>query len=131
MRVPNSEFQERIIIPFSHAEVTADTDVKLMKLPRKFRLRKATYINQTGLAQDATNVFAVQLLNDAGVAASVSSDSDQAGEDNSFTANEFLDLTIVEAFAVFVAGSVLSLRLDEGGIATLPPGQIIIEGTFL
>ena len=62
-RRPQDLYQDRVEIPFSHAQVTAGFITKVWKAPRKFRFDGTDYFNQTGLAEDGTNFFAVGVAN--------------------------------------------------------------------
>lgn len=112
--------------------VIGDTTIKLWKAPGPFRVDRVLYINPTGLAEDATNVFVIKLLKGSTVVASKSSDSDEAG-DNNIVADTFYTLTLsaTDADAVFAKDDEMKLFLDEGGTASLPPGRLIVEGRLL
>lgn len=131
-RRPNDLFRERFQFDYNHAQLTADETVKLIDATRAGRITRAYYVNPTGLAEDATNFFAVQLLKGATVVASYSTDSAGAGT-NSIAADTFTELTLsaTDADRVFAAGDDLSFKADEGGTATLPPGRLIVEGYYL
>jgi hypothetical protein len=116
MRIPNDDFQERVVIPFDHPQV---------------RLVRATYINPTGLAEHADNHFALSVKNGSTVMAGpYSTDADGVAVDDSLAADTFVDLTLSSTASelVAVAGDVISCLADEGGTATLPPGRFVIEG---
>lgn len=122
------------MITKDHASVSADTTIKLYTVPagRKFRLDRAQYINVTGLAEDAANWFQIAVLKGATVMATIDTDSDSAGADNSIAANTFTTLNLAaDAATVAAAGDVISLLLEETGTATLPAGTIVIDGRLL
>lgn len=131
-RRPSDYVQESVVLAYDHVSVTATTVIKLFKVPRAMRIDKVTYINVTGLAEDANNWFDVKVVKNAAVVANWSTDSDGAGT-NSIPANTFIDLTMTstDADAVCAADDILSLDLTEGGTATLPAGRVVIEGRYL
>lgn len=136
-RHENPGYEERVTLgPFPHAQVTATTTVKLWKCPtgRDFIVDRVLYMNVTGLAEDATNVFAGTLQNDATVIATLfDTDSDGAGADNSLAADTFVEGTVSATVAnrVVNAGEEVSLVLTEGGAATLPAGFVQFEGRYV
>lgn len=132
-RDKNELLAERVQLgPIDHIQVTADTVVKLWTVPagRKFRLRRAVYINPTGLAADPTNYFDVEVLKGATVMAKWST---LTGSDGALVADTptTLALSATDASRVAAAGDVISLSLNETGTATLPAGRIVIEGELL
>jgi hypothetical protein len=129
----NDLLQERVILSFDHPQVTADTTWKFFKVPagRKLRIDQVDYINATGLAEDATNIFALLLKADATTVASLSTDS-AAATDASIPANTFVALTLAaDAALVAAADAVLSLTADEGGTATLPAGRLVVHARYV
>ena len=115
------------------ANITADTTIKLWKLPRQALITRVLYINPTGLAEDANNHFNIKLLKGAAtVVANWSTDSDLAGT-NSIAADTFIELTLTATHAdrLFAKDDIMSLYLDEGGTASLPPGRLVVEGRYL
>lgn len=116
------------VFPKEHASVTADTTIKIFKARKRTVIDRVDYINVTGLAEDATNVFAISVLNGATVVADgINTDSDAVGADNSLAANTFVTLTNgSRANRTLAAGNTLSALLDEGGTATLPAGTFIV-----
>jgi hypothetical protein len=129
-RRPNDFYQDRLVLPYDHVQLTADTTIKLWKVPRRFRIDRVMYINQTGLAQDATNFFAIKLMNGATVMASWSTETGQQG---TLTADTFVQLVNsgTDANLVAAADDVLSVQFDESGTATLPAGRLVIEGRYV
>ena len=113
-RKDKSRAESRTIC-YDHIAVTADTTVKLWKVPagRSFRVTRAFYNNK--------------ILNAALVAASWDTTTGQQG---TLTADTPVDLVLsaTDANRVLPAGTVLSLFLDETGTATLPAGRVVIEG---
>lgn len=118
--------------PFPHAAATANTTLKVYKVPanRNFRLTRALYHNVTGLAADGTNAFAGTVQNGSDVAATLfNTDSGDAGG-AALTADAFVEgvLSATDGFRIFNAGEEVTLVLTEDGTATLPAGTLIIEG---
>lgn len=115
--------------PFEHAQVTADTTWKLGPVPRRCKVIAAYYHNVTGLAEDATNVFALSVMNGATVIAGpLSTDSDLSAADASIVADTWTEIPLhaTEANHVLEAGDELSFLADEGGAATLPAGRVLV-----
>lgn len=123
---------EEINLEYDHAQVTADTTVKLYKVPagKKFRLIGADYINPTGLVQDAANYFDIKVLKDATVMANWST---LTGAQGTIAADTFVALVNAAADADLVANAaaIIALFLDETGVATLPAGRIVIRGVLI
>lgn len=126
-RRSNDYLQERLVLPYEHAAVTADTTIKLWSPDRRFRIDRVWYNNPTGLAADGTNFFNLKILNDAAVAANWSTET---GEEGGLTANTPVEFT-VSTSNVVEAGDVISLFLDEDATASLPAGRLVIEGRYL
>jgi hypothetical protein len=118
-----------LVLVADHAEVTADTTIKLYKVPtaRKLRVRKVEYVNPTGLAADGSNYFVVAAKNGSTVIASKSS---AAAE---FAADTVTELTqsATDSDMVLDADEELSLSLDETGTATLPAGKLIVHAWLI
>lgn len=115
---------------FDHAQVTADTTIKLWSPDRKFRIDRVWYNNPTGLAKDATNFFDVQILNAALLAFNWSTET---GEEEDLAADTPVDLVVsaTDANTVVPADTAISLKLAEGGTATLPAGRVVFEGRYV
>lgn len=131
-RRKNNTDEERVLLQYENASLTADLTYKLWEVPagRKFRLDRVTYVNPTGLAEDAANYFNVSVNNGATLAANWSTET---GQEGTLAADTFVDLTLAtaEADRIFAAGDELSAVFDETGTATLPAGQLVIEGRLL
>lgn len=126
---------ERFSLAYDHAALTATTTVKLYKVPagRRLRIDRCSYINPTGLAENASNAFAITVQNASTVVASgIDTDSDEAG-DNNLAADTFVELTLsaTDASRVLAAADVLSVVFTEDGTATLPAGRLVVEGRLL
>lgn len=119
--------------PVPHAEVTGDTTVPVFKARKRTRVDGVSYLNPTGLAEDAGNHFAGSLKNGSTVVATIfATDSDGAGADNSLAAG-WTDGTVssTPADRILEAGDELDLLLDETGAATLPAGSVLVFLTEL
>jgi hypothetical protein len=131
----NEFLQERVVLSFDHPSVTGDTTWKFFKVPagRKLKIDAVEYLNPTGLAEDATNFFALSLKNGSTVMAGpLSTDSAGAGT-NSIAADTFtaIPLSATAADTVASGGDVLSLLADEGGAATLPAGRLVVHARYV
>lgn len=128
----NDRFPREINVPYAHPSLTATTTSKFWRCPTGFRARVigADYLNPTGLAEDASNAFAITLQNGSTVVADgIDTDSDEAGADNSLPADTFVALTLsaTDADRVLAAGDVLSVVFTEDGTATLPAGLLNVR----
>jgi hypothetical protein len=122
---------ERFVLgPFEHGQVTETTEIAIAKLGRAWRIDRAQYINPTGLAEDATNFFTVQVLKEGtDVAASWSTET---GEEGTLTAATWVELTLSgDAKQVFAADDEVSLNLEEAATATLPAGRLVLECRYI
>lgn len=128
-RRPNATIQEKFVISYDHAQVTATTTWKIMVAERAAIIDKCEYINVTGLAADGTNQFALTVQNGATVVASgVGNVSPDAIAANTF---ETFTLSAVAGALNLAAGDVLSLVATEAATATLPAGRVVIHGRYL
>lgn len=127
---PNNTEAEKFVLAYDHASATGDTTVKLLKADRKMRIDKVRYVNPTGLAEDATNFFDVQLIVRAAVAANWSTET---GQEGTLTADTWVDLSLTATAAdlILAADDELALTLDESGTATLPAGRIVVFGRWI
>jgi hypothetical protein len=99
-----------------------------MQANRDFRVEKISYVNDTGLAENATNFFNIEAKNGSAVVADWSTET---GEDGTIAAATFVILNLVEAERVLSAGDTLTILFTEDGTTTLPPGKFQIEGHYL
>lgn len=134
-RRENRDLAERITLSLDHAALTADTTVKLYKVPtgRTAKLRQAQYVNPTGLVAHADNWFEVAVKNGSTKAAAWSSDAGGVGinggaSEGTIPVDDPVELTFATAGAdrVFTAGEVVSAVFDETGTATLPAGRLTV-----
>jgi hypothetical protein len=130
IRRPNNHEAERVVFFYDHASKTADEEIKLFKVRRKFVVEQVRYVNPTGLAADAANFFHLKINNGATEAADWSTET---GQEGTVAADTFVDFTLssVDGARVFDADDVLSIQFDETGTATLPAGRIQIEGRYI
>lgn len=68
MTRPKNKFQEKLAFFLDHAALTASQLFPLLKATRKCRVTSVEYKNPTGLAEDATNAFAMTLVKLPGAA---------------------------------------------------------------
>lgn len=122
--------REPFSLPFSHAQVTADTLAQLIKAPadRFLVLERVDYVNPTGLAAHATNFFNLKMQSAGPVVHANWSTEDTA--EGALVAGTYVAFTL-GANPVVPPGGVLSLNLDEDGTATLPAGNGTIHGYYV
>lgn len=133
MPTPKRQRRERtpFLLTFDHAQMTADTTLKICKLPSdqgRLRITRVDYYNLTGLAADASNTFKVQLKKASTLVAEWDTTT---GQDGAITADAFLSMPIEAGAQIVDASTILSLVLDETGVATLPAGKITIHGEWI
>jgi hypothetical protein len=139
---PNEFLQQAVVMAYDHIEVTADTVVKLWKVPtgKTFRLDLVEYINVTGLAADNSNFFEVGIKNGSTLMAAWNTDGNGTttginggATEGTIAADTFVSLTnsSTDTNLIAVAGDVLSLSLDETGTQTLPAGRVVIHGRYV
>lgn len=124
---------EQFSIDFAHPSITATTAFRLpWKAQAPYRITSVRYVNQTGLAADGTNAFAAVLAdNDANTIATIfNTDSGDVGG-AALAAATVVDGVVDEAQAVGAAGDMLDLTCTEDGTATLPAGNVRVEGFYL
>lgn len=132
-RLAAPELQEPFLLAFDHVQVTADTTIKLFKVPdgKSLRIDGVDYVNPTGLAADASNHFNLKILKGAStVMANWSTETGQQGE---IAADTFVAMTLsaTDANLVAAGADVISLFLDETGTQTLPAGRVVIRGRYV
>lgn len=126
---PSAFQDERFVLSFSLASASGDTTLKLFKGRRRFQIDQVRYVNPTGLATSASNYFNLRVLIGATLAANWSTET---GEEGTIAADTFVDLVNASAEDRLGAlDAVISINLDETGAATLPAGQLQIEGKYL
>lgn len=132
-KTPNGGLQTGFYLAVDHVAVTADTTVKLDKVPSglKLRIDSVQYVNPTGLAQDASNYFNIKVLK--GASTVVANWSTLTGAEGTLTANTFVNMVMssTDADKVLDAADELSYFLDETGTASLPAGRIVIRGRYV
>lgn len=136
-RRKNDLLQERISISLPIASTNATKTTKLWKAPRKCVVTDVRYLNETGLAENATNAFNAKLVKTGGttVATLFDTDSDLVPDTGaSLPANTFVTGALASNSSgarVLAAGDELSFVATLTGTATLPAGQIQIELLYL
>ena len=110
-----------------------------MKLGRSLRIERVTYINPTGLAENASAHADIRVIKGAStLIANWSTDSDLPGT-NTIPANTPMEIpitSVADADEVIVGGEgsgadTLSVFFDMTGTVTLPAGKLVIEGHFV
>lgn len=129
----NDPDNERVVLTYDHAALTATTTTKLWKVPagRKFKVERASYINPTGLVGDPTNAFMGEVKNGSTVVATLfNTDTDDNPAGATLAVDTFVEGSLsATATALWLAASdVLSVVFTEDGTATLPAGRLVIEG---
>jgi hypothetical protein len=125
--------QEPLLLFFEHPQATETAEHSIaapVGPPGPYRIDRVRYVNPTGLAEDATNFFALEVLIDGEVAATWSTET---GEEGTLPAGEWVEFTLAEDVADLVgqSGDEITLALTEDGNATLPAGRLQLEGRFL
>lgn len=127
---------QRVVLTFDHAQLTANSTVKLFKVPagKHLVVDGVDYINPTGLAENASNAFALTVQNASTVVANgIDTDSDEPGADNGIAADTFIAMTVVTASGANVldGGEILSAVFTEDGTATLPAGRFVVHARLI
>lgn len=128
--------EEKVIIPFSHAQLTANTTQKVWKCPagKTFVLDRVLYINVTGLAADNTNAFKLEVKNGATLMSELfNTDGDDVPAGAALTADTFIEKTTNAHIPSrsLASAETVSLVFTEDGTATLPAGNGFLEGRLL
>lgn len=108
IRRPENVHQERCVITYDHAALTASAGVKFFQALAPFRITSARYINPTGLAEDTTNSFQVGVyrLNALVVA------------DDVFTAANATEIFTAVAHGLLTGDGPLQVSNSGGGLPT-------------
>lgn len=126
---PLEFYQEPWSRDYSHASLTATTTVKLFTVPagKTLHIDRVWYNNPTGLVGDATNAFKLEIKNGSTVLATVfNTETDNGG------ATLAVDTPIlVSASGALAAAAVLTAVFTKVGTATLPVGDLRIEGRYV
>lgn len=129
-RRPNLFESERVSLSYDNASISATTTVRMYKVPagRTFRLDRASHVNPTGLAANASNYFTATVKNAATVANTVFNTITVTGA--ALVADTYAEgvPSATDANLVFQAGDVVSLIFTLTGTQTLPVGHTVIEG---
>jgi hypothetical protein len=118
---------DQIVVSFEHPLVSADTTLDFFLCTRDFELSGVSYVNETGLAQDNTNFFNIQVRRVGSILSQWSTNTDGAVVAGDFEAH---NLSSTPGILEITAGVALSLHLDENGTQTLPAGRVVIEGAY-
>lgn len=134
-RRKNQFLAERVFLSVQHAAATdADSISYAMVVPpgRTFRLERAYYCSQAGLAEDATDAINFKVTNGAVVMANFNTDSDGEALDDSLAADtpQALTLSSTDADLIAVAGDVIRCTADESGTTNPTFGTFLLEGTL-
>jgi hypothetical protein len=119
-----------VAITVDNGSATDDVTLLAFTTPanRNFLIEAVTYRNPTGLAANASNFFALKVLNAATQAAIWSTETGQQG---TLTAGTAHSLVLGTAAQRLVPPSTsVTILLDETGTATLPAGQFTIHGRY-
>lgn len=135
-RLEQDQYQERLALSFSHAALTATTTHKYWVTPagRTFLVDRVLYINDTGLAGDATNTFKLEIKNGATLITEVfNTDTNDAIPGAALAAATFIekDTAVEVPSRVLLAGETLSAVFTLEGTQTLPAGRLVVEGRLL
>lgn len=128
-RRPNNFLQDRGSKDYSHAQITSTTTLTILTVPagRSLIIDRVQYMNPTGLAADASNYVAIQIINpDTDVAASWST---QSGHDGTLTAGTCVNLNLSTSGddLAFASGAAVKFKVLVTGAPTLPAGEIRVE----
>jgi hypothetical protein len=126
---------DQVSAVIDHAQATADATTKVYKThpTRHFVVERVDYINPTGLAADATNVFNIKLRNNSNANAVIANWNTLTGQNGTLTANTWVAMTLTSTAAdlVLAPGSELDLFNDESGDTTLPAGKLVLHGRYV
>lgn len=129
---PSREMTE-ILLTKENASISATATLYLLKNDsgQKIKIRKVKYINPTGLAQDASNTFLLQLKNGSTVIASW--DTTTTTGQGTIAAATYIDLVlaVLAASLVVADGDVLTLVMTKTGTQTLPAGTFQIAADYI
>lgn len=129
-RKKNDKYQEPVFFAYDHAQLTADTEIKLLKCDRPFRLDKVEIVNPTGLAVDAANFYNIKILNVTQTDKVMANWSTETGQEGALVADAYA--TMAQAADPTAAkGDEISVLFDETGTQTLPPGRLHFHGRYL
>ena len=108
--------------------VIADLNVQVHKATRPFKVDRAIYVSDSGLVADVTNFFNIKVLKGAAIAWNWSTET---GEEGTLTAGVWADMVETPANNLFEKDDELDILLDESGSATLSPGTVVLECSYL
>lgn len=131
---PLELFQEPWSRDYSHASLTATTTVKLFTVPtgKTLRLDRVWYNNPTGLAGASGNAFKLEIRQGATVINTVfNTDTGAGGATLAADTPTTGTMSATDANLVLAAGTVLTAVFTETGTATLPVGDLHLEGRYV
>ncbi len=133
---PQTEYQQNYLLTYDHPALTADTTIKIDKVPagKRLRIDSVQYVNPTGLAADNTNAFAGYLKNGSTVVATLfNTDGNDTPAGAAVDADTWVTATLstTDTELIYAAGDTLSLLFDEDGTQTLPAGRVVIRGRYV
>lgn len=125
----NDRFQDRLPVPMDVASKAATFTAKMHKAARAGVLEVVDYVNPTGLVQDPTNYFDIELKNGA---TSMCKWTTLTGAQGTIAADTYVTIPLNAALAnyTFAAGDVISLVLTLHGTQTLPAGRITFHARY-
>ncbi len=132
MASPNKNKRDRrtFAVTFPIASTAATRAFKTLKARKRTRVERVDYINDTGLAVDAANYFAVAVKNGSKVINTLANTHSTDGA--AITANTIYNGTDgTEADRTLEAGDVATFEATKTGTATLPAGTLVLWITEL
>lgn len=138
-REKNDVFTEGHHFGYEHAVISATTSIPLRTVRAPLRCDRAEYVNTTGFATvDPANFWTINVLRDAVVVASWSTNAAVAGVSGLIPVNTFFDLALsaTDANRVFPgtpsAQNVYSVQfVKTGAPANLPLGRFFFHNTLV
>lgn len=129
-REANDHLQERVVIPYAHGSLSATYTAKVLRPKYRMRVSAVEYVNETGLAADPTNYFSLVAKNGATDVAAWSTLDTAEG---AIPASDFITwVAATDPEDMLLAPTdVLTFSATLSGVATLPPGHIIVHGIYL
>lgn len=137
MASPNKNARDRKehVFPKEHVAVTANGSVKIFKARKRSRIDRIDYLNVTGLAEDTSNAFKVEIKQGSVVVAYIADTDSNLDPDTgaAIPANTTIHGVLATALAdrIIEAGETLDITFTKTGTATLPAGTVTIWFTEL
>lgn len=128
---PAVRTQTQFMYRVAHPSTAATATYKGFKAPFAGIIDGVKYVNDTGLAADATNVFSGVVKNGATTIATLfDTDSDNAGA-AALVQNVWVAGVLDATKQGFAPGDEIDLGLVKGGTQTLPTGALEIYGRWI